>query len=133
MIVIFNQSIMLPTDIYMFWFVTLSRFHALFWCFHCWLWSNKYQLELHPMIKQATKVILYKISEIIDKLMDNIFKLMNKLREYIVSSIFYFELSVVKLTVWVTCCCCHNFLVICKTIRKICRVFGKCLKLSKPG
>ena len=51
------------------------------------------------MIKQAAKVILYTISDIIDKLMDNIFKLMNKLREYIVSSIFYFELSVVKLTV----------------------------------
>lgn len=41
------------------------------------------------MIKQATKVILYKISEIIDKLMDNIFKLMNKLRVYSIFNLLF--------------------------------------------
>ena len=27
--------------------VTLNRFHTFFWCFHCWLWTNKCGLELH--------------------------------------------------------------------------------------
>ena len=26
----------------MFLFSTLSRFHKLFWCFCCWLWTSKY-------------------------------------------------------------------------------------------
>ena len=25
-------------------FLTLNRFHTLFWCFHCWLWSSKWRL-----------------------------------------------------------------------------------------
>ena len=24
--------------------LTLNRFHTLFWCFHCWLWTNKCRL-----------------------------------------------------------------------------------------
>ena len=26
--------------------LTLNRFHTLFWCFHCWLQTSKYQLGL---------------------------------------------------------------------------------------
>ena len=24
--------------------LTLNRFHTLFWCFHCWIWSSKFHL-----------------------------------------------------------------------------------------
>ena len=24
---------------------TLNRFHTLFWCIHCWLWTSKYRLK----------------------------------------------------------------------------------------
>ena len=24
--------------------ITLNRFHTLFWCFHCWLWTSKCRL-----------------------------------------------------------------------------------------
>ena len=26
--------------------LTLNRFHTLFWCFHCWLWTNKCRLGI---------------------------------------------------------------------------------------
>ena len=26
--------------------LTLNKFHKLFWCFHCWLWSSKCQLGI---------------------------------------------------------------------------------------
>ena len=28
--------------------LTLNRFHTLFWCFHCWLWTNKCRLGEIP-------------------------------------------------------------------------------------
>ena len=27
--------------------LTLNRFHILFWCFYCWLWTSKYRLRLN--------------------------------------------------------------------------------------
>ena len=27
-------------------YLTLNRFHTLFWCFHCWLWANNYQQHM---------------------------------------------------------------------------------------
>ena len=26
--------------------LTLNKFHTLFWCFHCWLWTIKYGMRL---------------------------------------------------------------------------------------
>ena len=34
--------------------LTLSRFHTLFWCFHCWLWTNKCQLGQSVSVKKFT-------------------------------------------------------------------------------
>ena len=48
-----------PADIYLFQaaietpvqscllslLLNFNRFHALFWCFHCWVWTRKFQLE----------------------------------------------------------------------------------------
>ena len=43
-------------------FVTMNRFHILFWCFHCWLWTSKYRLddilanELPPVQRTQTYI-----------------------------------------------------------------------------
>ena len=37
----------------------LSRFHTLFWCFHCWLWTSKYRLGQFLNIVSTNPVNTY--------------------------------------------------------------------------
>ena len=47
--------------------LTLNRFHTLFWCFHCWIWTCKCQLgiisESLPVFPRVPKTIYEKMFE----------------------------------------------------------------------
>ena len=56
-------------------FLTYSRFHTLFLCFYCWLWTSKFQLGAYffynPLLKVASNLII-PVTIIITKLPRNL-------------------------------------------------------------
>ena len=41
--------------------LTLSRFHILLWCFHCWFWTGKYRLVM--LLKVFTSPFCFVLQE----------------------------------------------------------------------
>ena len=52
----------LETSVTLFWWLTLNRFHTLYWDYHFWLWTRNYRNEcLMPIcrFKQELSEMLY--------------------------------------------------------------------------
>ena len=52
-----------------FLLLTLRRFHSLFWCFHCWLWTSRFRLsisilKLHIILITSVSLQLSSPSEV---------------------------------------------------------------------